>query len=316
MSSRNHSNGGFRPLMALGGALVICIVAAILVTSGAWDKVAGAIPFLNQTGTSTSALMPSEEAKKKIGLHAEIPSLPTPVETTPNVQQQATESDESTTQQHNASATWPDAASTPISYATALQYAKNLAVATPHTSGYNRESQFGGWANSDQLCGSGTTRDYILKRDLTDVVMNDKCQVTSGTFHDPYTGKTMSFKRGKDSSSEIQIDHVVALNDAYASGLYRADQATRVKYANDPDVLLASEGAANNTKSAGINLRSAGKARSQWEDSTPSVWLPSNTDYQCDYMAKRVYIKHKYQLTMSQWEKTETVDFLTQCAAQ
>lgn len=56
--------------------------------------------------------------------------------------------------------------------------------------------------------------------------------------------------------------------------------------------------------------------RKGWTQSTPSIWLPDNHGYQCDYMAKRVHIKHKYNLTMSAWEKDETIAFLTQCATQ
>ena len=192
-----------------------------------------------------------------------------------------------------------------------------MPTAKPHTTGYkaNRGTLFGGWANSPQLCGTATMRDQILKRDLTNPVLNDRCQVTSGTFTDPYTGQHMTFKRGKDTSSLIQIDHVVAVYDAYASGLWNRSQQERETYANDPDVLLASQGKANMVKSEGINLNGKG-GRKGWTQSTPSIWLPDNHGYQCDYMAKRVHIKHKYNLTMSAWEKDETIAFLTQCATQ
>ena len=72
-----------------------------------------------------------------------------------------------------------------------------MPTAKPHTTGYkaNRDTLFGGWANSPQLCGTATMRDQILKRDLTNPVLNDRCQVVSGTFTDPYTGQHMTFKR-------------------------------------------------------------------------------------------------------------------------
>ncbi|RYQ46643.1 deoxyribonuclease, partial [Bifidobacterium pseudolongum subsp. globosum] len=211
----------------------------------------------------------------------------------------------------------PAAAASPISIADALTTAQAMPTAKPHTTGYkaNRDTLFGGWANSPQLCGTATMRDQILKRDLTNPVLNSQCQVTSGTFTDPYTGQHMTFKRGKDTSSLIQIDHVVAVYDAYASGLWNRSQQERETYANDPDVLLASQGKANMVKSEGINLNGKG-GRNGWTQSTPSIWLPDNRGYQCDYMAKRVHIKHKYNLTMSAWEKDETIAFLTQCATQ
>ena len=72
-----------------------------------------------------------------------------------------------------------------MSVSEAITAARNLPTETPHTKGYNRAEDFGDWQNSDQLCGYGTTRDYILNRDLTDPVMDSNCKVQSGTLHDP-----------------------------------------------------------------------------------------------------------------------------------
>lgn len=195
----------------------------------------------------------------------------------------------------------------PVSYATALQYAQQESVATPHLAGYSRDSQFGDWQHNSSLCGYGTTRDYVLKRDLTNVVMSRYCKVQSGDFADPYTGRSMHFVKGEKTSTLVQIDHIVAVQDAWASGLWQASRAgERISYYNDPDVLQAADQTSNETKGAGID----------WDATSNPVWLPSNVAWHCDYMAKRAYIKHKYQLTMSQGEKTQTVNLLTQCAAR
>lgn len=178
-------------------------------------------------------------------------------------------------------------------------------MATPHLQGYSGDSQFGDWQQSSALCGYGTTGDYVLKRDMTHVVMNRYCKVQSGDFQDPYTGESMYFVKGEKTSTLVQIDHVVAVQDAWASGLWRSSRAgERITYYNDPDVLQAADSTSNEAKGAGMD----------WDATSSPVWLPDNTAWHCDYMAKRAYIKHKYRLTMSSAEKTQTVSLLTQCA--
>lgn len=312
--------------------VMLCIAAVILVESGALSKISG---FTGLKGlTSASQLMPDADSRTKVDnkLHLNLDGL--------TGSEQDTNTDDTTqnqVEQTTQSGTIAEGAKSPISVSEALDIAQNkLEVATPHPSGYNRKTYFGDWQNSDQLCGYGTTRDYILKRDMTDVTMDSQCKVQTGTLSDPYTGKTINFQRdvyqkvnGKSTkvsgdSTAVQIDHVVALNDAWASGLWQDSRKNdRVTYANDPEVLLASDGPANNVKSMGINLYGEGIAKSnnnkgaalKWTASTPSVWLPDNKSYQCEYMAKRVYIKNKYQLSMSSWEKNETVNMLQQCKA-
>jgi hypothetical protein len=205
----------------------------------------------------------------------------------------------------SASGSFASAFKAPMSYATALRYARQESVATPHLAGYSRDSQFGDWQKSSSLCGYGTARDYVLKRDLTNVVMNQYCKVQSGDFADPYTGQAMHFTKGEKTSSLVQIDHVVAVQDAWASGLWQSSRAgERVAYYNDPEVLQAADQTSNEAKGAGVD----------WDASSNPVWLPDNAAWHCDYMAKRAYIKHKYRLTMSQGEKTQTVSLLTQCS--
>jgi hypothetical protein len=207
----------------------------------------------------------------------------------------------------SASGSFASAFKAPVSYATALRYARQESVATPHLQGYSRDSQFGDWQHNSSLCGYGTSRDYVLKRDLTNVIMNRYCKVESGDFADPYTGHAIHFVKGEKTSTLVQIDHVVAVQDAWASGLWQSSRAgERVAYYNDPDVLQAADQTSNEAKGAGMD----------WDASNSPVWLPSNTAWHCDYMAKRAYIKHKYQLTMSQGEKEQTVSLLTQCVTR
>jgi hypothetical protein len=109
---------------------------------------------------------------------------------------------------------------------------------------YSR-SQFGsGWSTTSGC----DTRNIILHRDLQNPVVDDTCAVTSGVLHDPYTGLDITFTKG---SSEVQIDHVVALSDAWQTGAQDFTKALRVQLANDPMELLAVQGAANQQKSDG-----------------------------------------------------------------
>ncbi len=58
------------------------------------------------------------------------------------------------------------------------------------------------------------TRNDILRRDLTDLTFKDgskSCSVQTGTLRDPYTNKTIAFTRGQDTSSAVQIDHVISV---------------------------------------------------------------------------------------------------------
>ena len=145
--------------------------------------------------------------------------------------------------------------------------------------------------------GSCDTRNLILNRDLKTVVIDDKCRVLQGTLDDPYTGKTIEFKRGTDTSKSVQIDHVVALNDAWQKGAQQFSAAKRLNFANDPLELLAVDGPANQEKSNG----------------DAATWLPSNKAFRCQYVARQVAVKQKYQLWVTKAEKDTIRRVLSSC---
>ncbi len=162
--------------------------------------------------------------------------------------------------------------------------------------GYER-AQFGdGWM-SENGCD---TRNIVLNRDLTNVVSNDACQVVSGTLADPYTGSVITFKRGAGTSSDIQIDHVVALSDAWQKGAQQLDVSTRKALANDPLELLAVDGKANQQKS----------------DGDAATWLPSNKSFRCQYVARQIAVKKKYELWVTNAEKDAIAKVLSVCPDQ
>lgn len=161
---------------------------------------------------------------------------------------------------------------------------------------YSR-AQFGdGWA-SQAGCD---TRNIILHRDMTQVVENSKCQVVSGTLNDPYTAKIIQFSRGETSSTAVQIDHVVALSNAWQTGAQQLTPQLRQQLANDPLELLAVDGSANQQKS----------------DGDAATWLPSNKSFRCQYVARQIAVKLTYTLWVTVAEKAAMSRVLGACPGQ
>ena len=142
------------------------------------------------------------------------------------------------------------------------------------------------------------TRDDILRRDLADLqVRPGTCFAQSGILHDPYTGTTIAFVRGPDTSPAVQIDHVVSVSDAWYKGARLWDDQRRRDFANDPRNLLAVVGQANFDKA----FRDA------------ASWLPPNVASRCAFVARQVEVKTDYQLWVSRREKDAMRQVLRDC---
>ncbi|GAB4086138.1 HNH endonuclease family protein [Myceligenerans cantabricum] len=165
--------------------------------------------------------------------------------------------------------------------------------------GYDRDAFGTAWKDVDQ--NSCDTRNDILARDLEDVEYSegDACEIATGTLADPYTGGTIDFERGP-SSGDVQIDHIVALKNAWVTGASEWDQEKREQVANDPLNLIASDGPANMGKGA---------------DDT-AEWLPENSSYRCEYVAAQIAVKVKYELWVTLDEHDAMSDVLTSCPAE
>lgn len=163
---------------------------------------------------------------------------------------------------------------------------------------YAREQFGAGWAEVDAC----DMRNYILQRDMDNEQLdpNDGCTVLGGTLHDPYTEKTIEFRRGASTSSAVQIDHVVALSDAWQKGAQGLDESTRAEFANDPLNLLAVDGPANNKKS----------------DGDAATWLPPNKNFRCQYVSRQIAVKQKYTLWVTAGERDAMVGVLRSCPDQ
>lgn len=164
--------------------------------------------------------------------------------------------------------------------------------------GYTR-AQFGQtWADVDR--NGCDTRNDILKRDLTGEVFKEKtreCVVLSGTLIDPFSGETINFVRGNVSSMEVQIDHVVALSNAWQTGAFKLTLKERTAFANDPLNLLAVKGRLNSQKG----------------DGDAATWLPPLKSFRCDYVSRQIAVKLKYKLWFTAPEKEAMIRILKSC---
>ena len=159
--------------------------------------------------------------------------------------------------------------------------------------GYDRNRFGPAWFDVDN--NNCNTRDDILRRDLQERQMDGSCRVLAGVLYpDPYTGSPIRFVRGR---SLVDIDHVVALGQAWESGAARWSFPQRVRFANDPLNLLAVSASANRQKG----------------DREAAAWLPANRGFRCSYVARQIAVKRTYQLSVTPAEKAAMTRVLTGC---
>lgn len=162
--------------------------------------------------------------------------------------------------------------------------------------GYDRENVFyKSWPKVDGC----SLRQRIIKREMGEnaVLDTDNCTVLSGEYDEPYTGQHLIFYEKSEISKGIQIDHVVALSDAWQKGAQQLSADERYDLATDPLNLLAVESAANQKKS----------------DGDAATWLPSNKSFRCQYVARQVSVKYKYSLWVTQAEHDAIEKVLETC---
>ena len=184
----------------------------------------------------------------------------------------------------------------------AIDAAENLVVKgrAPKT-GYARREFGPAWTDVDK--NGCDTRNDILRRDLTQVVFKPgtkDCVVLSGVLIDKYSGETINFVRGNSTSSLVQIDHVVALSDAWKKGAFLLTLQERTAFANDPLNLLAVKGSLNSQKG----------------DGDAATWLPPQKSYRCEYISRQIAVKKKYHLWVTVAERGAFVRVLQTCPNQ
>jgi hypothetical protein len=190
----------------------------------------------------------------------------------------------------------PAASSRPRWRTAAAQLATLTVKGRAPMTGYDRERFGQAWLDADR--NGCDTRNDVLRRDLHPYRLDsgtNGCVVLSGVLDDPYTGRPIRFVRG--GAGEVDIDHVVALGNAWVSGAWRFDVHTRAALANDPLNLLAVDAGANRSKA----------------DSDAASWLPPYTSERCAYVARQIAVKAKYDLSVTPAERAQMARQLTTC---
>ncbi len=159
--------------------------------------------------------------------------------------------------------------------------------------GYKREEFYSGWPNVDGC----SLRQRIILREFGDSAVLDGCNVVAGEYDEPYTGEHLKFKEKAEISSGVQIDHVVALSDAWQKGAQYFDADKKYAIATDPLNLLAVDASANKKKS----------------DGDAATWLPPNKKFRCQYVARQASVKYKYSLWVTEAEKEAILRVLESC---
>ena len=186
-------------------------------------------------------------------------------------------------------------ASTPAQtdYASAALASLDVKGRAPMT-GYSREEFGPEWSDVDR--NGCDTRNDILRRDLVRTTVRN-CVVYSGVLYDPYTRKVIQHERGRYG---VDIDHVVALGNAWQTGAFRWTPEQRKEFANDPLNLLAVDSSANRQKG----------------DGDAATWLPANKGFRCAYVARQIAVKAAYRLWVTPPEKAAMKNVLADCPGQ
>lgn len=156
--------------------------------------------------------------------------------------------------------------------------------------GYSRD-RFDHWASQGDSCD---TRDRVLQRDGTGVVTGDDCRITAGTWFSVYDGQSLT------DPSDVDIDHVVPLANAWRTGAAEWTDEQRAAFANDLDrpQLIAVSASSNRSKG----------------DQDPSQWRPPRREYWCTYAQSWIAVKAHWRLSVTADEKAALTEMLGTCS--
>lgn len=167
-----------------------------------------------------------------------------------------------------------------------------LRIEAEQGDGYNRDL-FRHWVDADGN-GCDTRREVLIAESITPVTVGSGCTISGGTWFSIYDNVTTT------DSSSFDIDHVVALKEAWDSGAWSWTAEQRRAFANDlsqPYFLIAVTASSNRSKS----------------DRDPAEWLPTNTGYRCDYVRIWIDVKRAWNLSVDQSEHDALARILSAC---
>lgn len=162
-------------------------------------------------------------------------------------------------------------------------------------SGYSR-SLFKHWVDADN--DGCNTREEVLISESSSRAQVDAygCKVIEGNWFSPYDNVAHT------NPSELDIDHMVPLKEAWDSGARNWSSSQRQLFANDlsdPRALIAVTAGQNRSKS----------------DRDPSNWIPPNPQYLCTYLTEWVAIKFRWRLSMDPSEFGRVKNLLAESCA-
>lgn len=153
---------------------------------------------------------------------------------------------------------------------------------------YSRSS-FKHWIDEDGDCLN--TRQEVLQKESLEPVKIEGCRVIQGKWYGEYGGEYYT------NPSELDIDHIVPLKEAYESGADKWTPKKRKQFSNDYENLIAVDRSLNRQKGA----------------KDPAEWLPPRTEYLCEYIERWVYIKSKYKLEIDTIEQKKVEEIQENC---
>ncbi|MGH3391794.1 MAG: HNH endonuclease family protein [Actinomadura sp.] len=158
-----------------------------------------------------------------------------------------------------------------------------------HSDTYDRE-EFPHWITTSGACNA---REEVLRRDGTGVAVGSDCAPTSGSWRSPYDGATWT------DPSDVDIDHMVPLKEAWESGAWNWTRAQRQAYANDLDgpELWAVTDNVNQSKG----------------DQDPTTWQPPLSGFHCTYTRAWIQVKWFHDLSVDSAEKAALTSMLETC---